>query len=166
MNIDYTALGAWIAVVGLIIAIVALIAESRRSRFSLSVDLILKLDERFNGELISKARKAAAKSISDKTYDEVDDVLDFFEMIGMLTRHRALDEKMVWSMFSYWIYHYWYSTKEYVDETRKKTPTIWSYLAYLHKRMLAVDRRESGNADYEQAPTEEELKEFLEYEIS
>src|SRR5205085_13528 len=110
---------------GLIITIVALIAESKRSRFSLSVDLIMTLDERFNSDLIRKARRAAAKSINDKTYNEVDDVLDFFETVGMLTRRHALDEQLVWSTFSYWFYFYWYSTKEYIHETQKGNPTIW-----------------------------------------
>lgn len=164
MSIDYNAITAWAAVAAAITAIIAIRAESKRSRFALGVDLIIKLDERFNSEEMQKARQDAAKSLLDKTYTGADDMLDFFEMIGLLTRRGALDEKMVWHTFFYWLHRYWCSANEYITKERREDFTVWADLNYLHSRVVDIEKRERRCTDSDLLLSEDSIKEFLEEE--
>src|SRR3989442_5807241 len=95
-------LGAWATLLAVIVAIIVAVCESRRHRFAQGVDLILRLDDRFSSEEWLTRRDAAAKSLGNKTYktstdktsQDADDVLDFFETIGYLLSRGAVDEKM------------------------------------------------------------------------
>ena len=92
-------IASWVAIG---VSIIALWTQIRRSRFTQGVDLILKLENRFEGNLIKSARKRAAKAILNNRKSpggDVDDVLDFFEMVGLFYRRHALDEDMVWCTF-------------------------------------------------------------------
>src|SRR3989442_665480 len=81
-----------------------LCSESRRYRFSQNVELILKLDEKFNSPQFLEKRSRAAKCLRDKSYkddksdakEDADDVLDFFETVQFLLKRGALDEETVW----------------------------------------------------------------------
>lgn len=161
MSVDFNALAAWAAVVAALAAVVALWTESRRSRFALGVDLILKLDERFNSEEMRRARRAAAKSLLDKTHTEADEVLDFFEMIGFLARRGALDEKMIWETFFYWIYRYWHCAKEYIERQREGDPTLWANAAHLYKRVVAIEKCERRCSDADMSLKGESSRNFL-----
>ncbi len=166
MTIDYNAIATWTALVTALVAIVGLWTQYRQSSFALSVDLIIKLDERFKSEKMIKIRKAAAESILNKTNSNVDDVLEFFELIGLLIRRGALDEKMVWHTFLTWIDGYWHSTNGYITAERKKDPTLWKDFSYLHKRVSDVQNRERGNSDSEIIPLEDSLDDFLKDEAN
>jgi len=100
------------------VAVLTLLSESKRSRFSLGIDLLLKLEERFEGQEMLRIRRKAARSLLKKSGDGIDDVLNFFKTIGLLVRKGALDGKMVWHSFSYWIHRYWLTTNEYIKEER------------------------------------------------
>src|SRR5256885_495036 len=64
--VDFNAVSALSGVVAAVVAALALIAESQRSRFSTGVDLLLSLDDRFNGEGMRNVRRMAAQEIIDK----------------------------------------------------------------------------------------------------
>ena len=89
--------------IAVIVSIVALILQLRRSKFALSVELLQKLDERFNCPDFYKKRKAAIESIKSKTFSDIHEILDFFETIGLLLKRGAVDKEMVWSTFYWWI---------------------------------------------------------------
>lgn len=163
MTIDYNLIATWIALVSALVAIVGLWSQSRQSSFALSVDLLLKFNDRFKSEEMRKIRKATAISILDKNNSEIyDDVLEFFEMIGLLTRRGALDEKMVWHTFYYWIDGYWHSANKYITTDMKKDPTLWQDFSYLHKRVTAIENRERGCSDSEKKSSlEDSLNDFL-----
>jgi hypothetical protein len=65
MNFDYTAIAAWAAMLAAIAAVFTLYFESKRSRFSLGMDLLLKLDERYYTAEMRRLRRSAAKSLLD-----------------------------------------------------------------------------------------------------
>lgn len=101
---DYNMIAALGSVVAAIIAIWAVIQENNRSRLALSVDIVLKLDERFNSTEMMKARKITAESIKNfhkNTCKDEGNVLEFFSTIGILLRKRVLDEEVLWRMFFY-----------------------------------------------------------------
>lgn len=164
VDLDYNAITALSGLVAAIIAAAALLAEGKRSRFSIGVDIILKLDERFNTEELRKIRRVAAKSILDKTYRDAEEVLDFFEMMGLMVRKGALNEEMVWNLFFYWIHRYRLSANEYIEKERQKDSMVWANLIYLHDRVVAIEKRISRCSDSDLLLSEQSLKEFLEEE--
>jgi len=154
-----TLVTALAAVIGVVISIYKINSESKRFRFALGIDTILKMDERFNSEEMKKIRQVAAKSLRDQTNTDVEDVLDFFETIGMLTHKGALDEEMVWNTFYYWVIRYWYAAKEYIETKRKEDPSIYSELIYLKERLIDIEKKKHLNAKIEF--TKNEIEEFL-----
>lgn len=112
-------------ILGIVVWVVA-VAEGRRSRFSLGVDVAMKLDEQWNEGYLDRRRSAAAALLlsPDKRgsgdEDHIEDVLDFFETLGHLTKRGALDAEMVWSYFFYWFYGYWLSAREFLDQQTKQ----------------------------------------------
>lgn len=77
----------------LIITIIGLWYQILRSSFSMSVDLTLKLDDKFNSDSFRKQRAKAAKSILKSKFKEAEDVFDFFEMLGCLFDEKLLIKK-------------------------------------------------------------------------
>ncbi len=70
--------------------------EFNGARFTQGVDLIIKYNERFSGEFLPKRKKAALALLhGERDNEQVYDILDFFEEIGLLVRRGAIDEEMV-----------------------------------------------------------------------
>src|SRR5260370_21201647 len=132
--VDYNAVAAWsglaaavAALLGVGVIVFTMMAENRRARFLLSADLIFRLSEGFDGADIRRARRAAVESVKENGPGDFDDVLDFFELVGMLTRRRALDEEMVWATFYYWINNYWHISQNHISTVRRDNGdnTVW-----------------------------------------
>lgn len=70
-------------------------------RLSLSADLALKLDGTFNSNAFRKSRAVAAKSLlRQEEMVESEEVLDFFETIGLFMKSGALNEEIAYSFSS------------------------------------------------------------------
>ncbi|MFA6164479.1 MAG: hypothetical protein WC685_13750 [Methylobacter sp.] len=164
---DYNALTAWAAVAASAVAVYAIWAESKRSRFALGIDIFLKLDANFGEDKMRTTRRAAAEALlRDEDKGDVDDVLDFFEMVGMLVRRGVLDDYMVWHNFFYWIHGYYLSNSDYIAESRSVDPTIWADLVKLYRRMVSIEKKERQCSDQQLQLTEDKLTEFLEEEMT
>jgi hypothetical protein len=164
MAINYNAVASWSALAAAIVAIVGMILEGRRKRFSLGVDLILKLNEQFDSEQFRERRRRAAKGIREEKFAEAEEVFDFFDTVGMFTRRGALDKKIVWSVYSHWVYFYWQASKNYISKTTKESPAVWLDFKYLFGAMLKVERRESKKNSFQEEPKKEDVLRFLEEE--
>ena len=154
---------AFAAVVGIVVSIWVLQSQLSNSRFALSVDTLLKMEERFNSPDMVKKRKKAAKALLGKTHHEdADDVLDFLETIGIMVHRGALDEEMVWNTFFYWVDGYWEAAQSHIQEEQKKNPEVWRELEYLEKRCLTFeDAKMKGRAAIP-VPKQEFLKDEAE----
>ena len=111
-----------------------------------------------------RARRAAANGLKAGRSDDVDDVLDFFETVGLLVQRGALDAEMVWSSFEYWIRFYTHIADSYIRKTRQEDGATWLNLIELRDTVLRIDARESGGEVRQLSP--EEIEEFLEYEAN
>lgn len=131
-------------------------------RNSAMADVILKLDERFNDKLLNK-RKEAARSLKDGPDEHdanIEDVLDFFETLGLLIRRHAVDKEIVWHTFFYWIHGYAKYAKNFVAKQRSKSPNRYAEIQYLHKQTLKIEVCRHGPID------ESEWNDFLELEAT
>jgi hypothetical protein len=146
---------------GVIIAIIGLCFQILRSNFSMSVDLTLKLDERFNSDSFKKVRRVAAKNIIKRNFREADEVFDFFETLGLLLRKHALDKEMTWNTFFYWIHRYWIAGSDYIADEQRDDPTTWEDFKYLHEEVIKVEKSRTGASDSDLLLSTEDIKEFL-----
>ncbi|MGA2986050.1 MAG: hypothetical protein ABSG32_19775 [Terriglobia bacterium] len=135
------------AIVGTLAAVAAALIAAYQvhlSRFSLGVDMTLRLDERFESPEFLKKRCAAAYAIRRKSGSDIEDVLDFFESLGLLTRRRALDQGFVYSTFFYWLHGYASKCQDFIAEQRKQYPARYGDLVWLHGKLVAIEESRYG----------------------
>jgi len=151
----------WVAIA---VSIVVLWIQIRRARFAQSVDLILKLEQRFfeSENMIEVRRKAAGALRTNRSSpaSDVDDVLDFFETLGLLARKKALDKEMIWNTFYHWIHRYRLLLKDHILEKQETNSSIWEDLLALDNALVAIELKRSKSRFDIDIP-EIELLEFL-----
>ncbi len=164
----WTKIPVIVAVVGAIVSILALAYQIWRSRFVLSIDLLLKFEADFFGpgkrELRSKAASGMLREPPD--FSETEAVLDFFETIALLVKKRALDVYMVWHTFDYWISRYDEAASSYIRDRQQREPQVWKDLNGLVqalRKLEAKEARRSGASPPVLIPPDE-IRRFLEEE--
>ncbi len=152
---DWTAIAALAALA----AAIAVGYQTHANRFAMGVDLALKLDERFERDEFREKRQKAARALrANDSKSDVEDILDFFETLGLLVRRKALDKEIAWNTFFYWSYGYCFYAKEYIEAQVKKYPTRYQDLLWLHTELVAMEKRKKGTLD------EHEWRDFLDEE--
>lgn len=171
MHPDYNALAAWgtvAAAVGTFVAIIAAIltfvAQTKQSRFSLGVDILLKFDERWSSDDMIESRRCAARKLLAGDATGVDDVMDFFATVGLLLRRGVLDDEMTWATFFIPFNNYWNAASTYIANQRRSDPTVWSSVAYLNSRLVPVEKRKRRCNDSQVIPSQSDLRQFLQTE--
>src|SRR5208337_72241 len=97
------------------------------ARRHLSANLISGLEEKFGNETLKRSRRSAAEALLDhQNLEDSEDVLDFFETVGLLNRLGALNDEMIHSTFFHWINLYWNAAADYVAKRRaESTSVLW-----------------------------------------
>lgn len=77
---------------------------------------------------------------------DFDEVRDFVELVGMLTKRKLLDEERVWAIFYYWINNYWHISQNHISSVRHNNGdnTVWEDFSDLHGRVVNIDNRRRG----------------------
>lgn len=171
MNINYNAILTVLVFAGLIIALVVHWSESKRERFALGVDLILRLDSFFNSPEFRKTRnEAAAILLSGGPQKEIktaplDEVLNFFEMVGVLMLRGALNDEIAWNVFFSYMHKYKLCAKDYIDAQREKDSTVWEHFVKVYEHLKEAEKRNRGVSDKDLLLTDKEKEEFLKEEF-
>jgi hypothetical protein len=151
---------------GVLVAAIALYYQILRSRFSMNLDLVLKMDDKFNNVEFKKLRVKIAKSILGKgkkdDFKGAEDVFDLFETVGYFVRHKALDKKIVWHTFYVWLHGYWSIGKNYILSERldKRDNTLWEDFEWLHNELLIIERAKTKKVEPELLCKEEIINFF------
>lgn len=165
---DYNAIIAWAAVAATLIALITMLVESRRSRFSIGVDFILKLDSDFNSRDFKEIRKKAAIALSSrdlsKAGNEIDSIIDFFEGVAFYTKRGALDKETVWHFFFTYMYRFWHLSKDHLDKERKTDQTLWADYIKLYCQLFEIEKKECRRLGSNIDLTSEDLQKFLKEE--
>jgi hypothetical protein len=161
--IDWNAVAALAAVAAAVVAIGGLIFERRRYRSTQAIDLLLRFEDRFATPELRHARAEATRGLRRNDPTQSDDVLDFFETVGLIVERHALDIELVWSSFDYWLRRYGILTARYVAESRDTDRSIWRNFVTLRDKVAEFDGRPPGDAD---TLDRAEIDDFLEYEES
>ena len=145
-------------------------AENRRSansfRLSLSVDLCLKLDERFSSHSFRCLRSAAARALLESTdLSEAEEVFDYFDTVGELVKSGALTPEIVHSFFFHWINLYWNAGKNYILDMRKEAALLWEGFEYVYNEVTLIERQRDPSSQ-DLAPSAQRLRIQLNDELS
>jgi hypothetical protein len=162
---------AAISALFVIVAAIIAIKTFRRAGMALSVDLLLKLEQQYNSDAFCLKRKAAASFLlADATGKEgstdVDDILNFFEMLGLLIKEKALNPKVVWHCFFDDINGYCQGAKTYVESVCCEDSVTWADLQDVRETILHVERQERkkrgrGYSDHDVLLSDEDAQRFL-----
>jgi len=152
-------LNATAPIVGVLVALIALIFQTRRSRLALATESILSLTDRVNSSRLRHLRRTAAGRLINHEDDnrELSEVLDFFSTIAILVYSKALNKDLAFREFSWWMIRYWACAKEYVDTERKTDPGAWKTLERVVTRFATLEKKWGY-------PLDEHLEEFLQSE--
>jgi hypothetical protein len=110
-----------IQALAIVISLVLIYRQVRAQRMTNSLATLEKLGERWNSKRLCDARSAIV-SVHPSTNKKIDHheevVLTFIEEMGGHTKKGVLDVKSVWSLYSYYVEHYWPILSPKVSELR------------------------------------------------
>jgi hypothetical protein len=146
--------------------------QNERARLSLEVDLLYRLEERWDSQRFWNIRKRHLRYLKENCFvDErivgveyldaaTEQILDFFEEVGYLTRTGVLRLEHVWYRWS-GVLTDWALCEPAIKRLRddRGDPQVYEELEKLQRQMAELERQRTGR--YE-PPTKEELREFVE----
>jgi hypothetical protein len=145
-----TSLPIWlpvgISVASTTLALIAFSYQVHRARFNQSVDLLFRLENDFFGGDKVKQRALAAQNYlaNSQDFTEMEDILDFFETIAMLTRKKALDLYIVWHTFDYWIERYYAIAQPFIKARQTRDPGVWEDLEWLAPKLAKLQSKKNS----------------------
>ncbi|MBL0212125.1 MAG: hypothetical protein IPQ13_14620 [Holophagaceae bacterium] len=158
----------WATALATLIVVAITCYQVRLSRLALGVDLLLKLEGQFNSSMMRDTRMKAAKALKDgEESAELDEILGFFETLGLLVHRGAVNEELVWNSFSSWVLPYAALAQDYIKSKRKADSdgTYWMELDHLTKQLKHTEKKKRK---LKTLPTisNKSLEEFLEIEAN
>lgn len=144
----WTAVGA----IGAIVALYFIYRQLTHAKNIAALEFLLKLDERFSSSEMRKSRRKLAEVLTDNPDDYIkideiaDDVLGFFEDLGIMVRKKTIPEDLAWQMNCYYVLRYWDLLSKYISWVRKERDdlTYYSEFEYLYRKMLRLEERMVG----------------------
>jgi len=153
-----------------LLAVFSLIMESRRHRFALGVDLVLRLEDQFGTPRMYTNRAKAAHAFQQGDYslaaNEIDEIIDFYEGVAYFVDHGALDRRLAWTFFFSYMYRFHHLAKEYIDKERRRDATLWDEFLHLYEQLLKIECAERGRCGDIYELSEEDIQQFLKEELS
>jgi hypothetical protein len=133
-----TAAGTTVMAVTGIAALFYAARQLNESRDLAKVQHLLDFVKQFNSEPMVGLRKSVAEQrLQGNTEpDGMDDILNFFETIGLLVRRDYLDTEDVWDSFSYWMFNVYVDFRQYIEREQQDDYTYYSDFCDLVKEDL------------------------------
>jgi uncharacterized protein DUF4760 len=136
-----SSLAALVTAVG---AIVSLWIQNGHVRVTRSLDILLRMEAKFDSERMKDLRRKAAKGfLEGKLVDEAYYVLDFFEEAGLLLNKNAIHEDILFESFYHSILAYWFTAKGHIVELRHENKELYDHFELLVKRDLAYAKKKT-----------------------
>jgi hypothetical protein len=166
MSIDWNQITNWVSLLTIFIAIIALIVQTSHSRRALQTDALLRSFERFESDKLRAFRRIAAWGLLHKgstisEFSAIEEVLEFFGDVAFLINSKAINGRLAYNQYSWWLIRYWLCSKEYVITVRNFDPFSWVTLEKIANKLISEEIKEGyTDKDY----SREKLEKFLEEE--
>jgi hypothetical protein len=161
----WTAVGTWVLVLGTLITV---IWQARQQGRINSANTVMILHDRFESSPMKAYRKRLASALATQsTIKQRDDqILVFFETLGLLTHQKILNKEMVWNEFSWEVVRYYLALQTHITSYRSKShdPTLYSEFEWLFNCLIYLDCKKRGVSPDVATPNEGEIQEFIEDE--
>ncbi|HXM60519.1 MAG TPA: hypothetical protein VN950_06655 [Terriglobales bacterium] len=130
-----------------------------QARESDRVQHLVRFIEQFESEPLATYRRVTAeKRVRGTSYPtEAQNILNFFETIGLLVRREYLDVDDVWSSFAYWMFNVYADFREDIEQEQRDDPSYYQDFCTLIERLRKVEMEEGGRDDH---PSKEEILDF------
>jgi len=109
-----TAVGTWVVALATGCLVMGHLWAAKKQR---KIALYLELRKEFDSpRLVDACALFAGRLLDGKPHNEMNqEILTFFEDMGMLVRRNYLDRDMIWETFGYFAKMWWSASKDYVD---------------------------------------------------
>ena len=159
-------LEALAAMVAAVAAVVAIWLQNKSFKANLTADLAMKLDDRFGSPEYREIRSRAARALQEHIGEEdAEEVFDFFELVGLFTRRKALDAEIVHSIFFHWINVYWTAGKGHIASRQRSANSLWKDFGNLYRKVLEVEMKEDPSSQ-DISLSADDLERYLNGEIA
>ena len=154
MNVNYPAVSACAAIIAGCVAVIALLVQDGRSRFSHGVDILFKLSDEFSAEAFRRAgtelaqliQKQASRALDPEETERITALatqfLNHFETLGFLLRKRVLDKEMIYVYYFYRLHGFWRFLEEVISADRVDYPLLWTDAEWLHDQLVSLGRKQ------------------------
>ena len=144
------------------ISLIFIYRQLRIQRQANALSSLKSLDDKWRSINMAKARYAVCKKCGHddkKIRHNEENILDFFEEMGLFLKRKVFDKKAIWEFYSYYIEHYWPILQPKIVEIRAETQdkTWFSNFEYLYKKCVLVSNKK-GTPD--PTKTEDRIKKF------
>jgi hypothetical protein len=130
------------------------------------VQLYLEIRKEFDADRLVSARKRLAQQLlkNPSSDDLQEDVMNFFEDMGMLFRRGYLDREMIWDTFGYYARMWWSACKDYILDERAGDETFFTDFELLVEQICVDEAKKVNKARANLEPSQSDIKAFLEGE--
>jgi hypothetical protein len=138
--------------------------QLKQARESEKMQHLLRFIEQFEHPPMANYRKAvAAQRIKGTAYPpEAQEILNFFETIGLLVRRGYLDVEDVWSSFAYWMFNVYGDFRDDIEQEQREDESYYQDFCSLVEMLRKIEKEEGGSDD---RPSREDIIEFWKDEL-
>ena len=97
----------------------------------------------------------------EKPSKAIEDVLDFFDTLGLFVRKEGISVELAWSFFYYWLDGYATVARDYINDYRRENATVWEDLVWLHDQVRSFEQRKLKCTAEKLNLTMEDIDKFL-----
>lgn len=160
MVIDSNFIIAVTSIVALVIAVLTFVVQNTRTKFTVGIEMLMKLDEQYNGTRMKLARHTAANEHLHGNTD-LSEILDFFEFIGLMVEKDVVEAEFIYCIFFNDIISYCALARDQIIEARTEDATVWENVAQLDARMQEIEKAKRNCRDEDVIPDTDDLRAFL-----
>ena len=169
----YSLLTSIATVLGVLVALMAIIIQMRQNRIALGVTLIRDMEKQFDDTEFKRIRLEVAMRLYFRKEAEPlplsgEIIMDFFDGMGIYQCKGAIDKEITWVMFYYWLGHYWQLLKKQADtfEAQHSGVEYYKNFRLLYHDMTIFGRKKRKMPPENEYFTKERLENFLKDEIA
>jgi hypothetical protein len=133
------------------------------SRFTTGIDSLWHLEDRWTAPaMLQTRRQAAVGLLQNAPTQDIEAVLDFFELLALLVKRDLIDAETAWHAYYWPLAHYWAAAQSYIRQTRQDEGiATWEDLEALVRSLTTIEAEKRRIPVSEVLPKSDQTKKFL-----